>query len=200
MLVKLHGQHGLSHYLFQLLPCVCLWALQGVLETVHLANPASSVLLGFSTCVVAPIFEELLYRYVCTGVTACSFTRLRSSAWGCRQRICSASNAWPLFSTRMLDAVMVSDQNQNQHACVCCGARRGLLLQSLASWLPSPTAVCISAVVFAASHLYPGEFLQLAVLGGVLGTSLVAARGNLMVPTVAHMLYNAAVLLLGSLP
>lgn len=59
----------------------------------------------------------------------------------------------------------------------------------------------MSALFFAAAHP-PAAFLPELLLGAVLGTACVAARGNLVAPTLAHAAYNglivaAAVLLRG---
>ena len=59
--------------------------------------------------------------------------------------------------------------------------------------------VALSAAIFSASHLQPANAEALLVLGAVLGSATLQARGNLAVPMVAHGLYNAAVLLGASL-
>ena len=48
--------------------------------------------------------------------------------------------------------------------------------------------------MFAAGHLSGSDFAPLCILGGVLGTILWAADGNVLAPMCAHALYNAAVL------
>lgn len=54
--------------------------------------------------------------------------------------------------------------------------------------------VLAQAVIFAGSHLSPGDLLPLTALGVCLGTVTVAAEGNLIAPLLAHALYNGAVL------
>ena len=53
----------------------------------------------------------------------------------------------------------------------------------------------VSSLAFAAAHLSPPDFVPLTVLGAVLGGTAMAADGNLAAPTLAHGLYNAAILL-----
>jgi membrane protease YdiL (CAAX protease family) len=55
--------------------------------------------------------------------------------------------------------------------------------------------VAASAALFAAAHLDPGSALPLLLLGALLGAATLRAGGNLVVPFVAHSLYNGAVLL-----
>ncbi|GER26317.1 CAAX amino terminal protease family protein [Striga asiatica] len=72
---------------------------------------------------------------------------------------------------------------------------RGFLLKSLSSkmkWLP---AVTISSFVFSAAHFSVDNFLQLFVVGFVLGSSF-CWSGNLSAPVAIHSLYNALILLL----
>lgn len=52
--------------------------------------------------------------------------------------------------------------------------------------------VAVSSAAFAAAHLNPAEALPLFVLGLMLGTTAIAAEGNLVAPTIAHALYNGA--------
>ncbi len=54
--------------------------------------------------------------------------------------------------------------------------------------------VAVSSAAFAAAHLSGADSVPLSVLGGVLGATLWAAEGNLLAPTCAHALYNAAIL------
>jgi membrane protease YdiL (CAAX protease family) len=58
----------------------------------------------------------------------------------------------------------------------------------------SPAAqVALSGLLFASAH--PADaFAAEALLGTIFSLSLVAADGNLLVPLLAHALYNAAVL------
>ncbi|XP_019165885.1 PREDICTED: uncharacterized protein LOC109161812 isoform X1 [Ipomoea nil] len=72
---------------------------------------------------------------------------------------------------------------------------RGFLMVSLTKWLPSPLAVLISAAVFSAAHLTPGEFPQLFVLGTALGFSYAQTR-NLLTPITIHAFWNSGVILL----
>ncbi len=68
---------------------------------------------------------------------------------------------------------------------------------SVSHALTTPRAaaqVLASALLFAAAHP-ASALLPEALLGGVLGAALLAADGNLLVPTLAHALYNASVLL-----
>ena len=55
--------------------------------------------------------------------------------------------------------------------------------------------VAVSSAAFAAAHLSGPDFVPLTVLGGVLGAVLRAAQGNVLAPTYAHALYNAAIML-----
>nr|GMD85584.1 putative CAAX aminoterminal protease [Ipomoea batatas] len=61
--------------------------------------------------------------------------------------------------------------------------------------LPSPLAVLLSAAVFSAAHLTPGEFPQLFVLGTALGFSYAQTR-NLLTPITIHAFWNSGVILL----
>ena len=54
--------------------------------------------------------------------------------------------------------------------------------------------VFAQAVVFAGSHVSPGDLIPLTALGVCLGTVTVAAEGNLIAPILAHAIYNGAVL------
>lgn len=54
--------------------------------------------------------------------------------------------------------------------------------------------VFAQAVIFAGSHLSPGDVVPLTALGVSLGTVTVAAEGNLVAPILTHALYNAAIL------
>nr|GMD84539.1 CAAX amino terminal protease family protein [Ipomoea batatas] len=72
---------------------------------------------------------------------------------------------------------------------------RGFLMVSLTKWLPSPLAVLLSAAVFSAAHLTPGEFPQLFVLGTALGFSYAQTR-NLLTPITIHAFWNSGVILL----
>lgn len=54
--------------------------------------------------------------------------------------------------------------------------------------------VLLQALIFAGSHLSPGDIVPLTALGLSLGVVTVAAEGNLVAPTIAHALYNAVIL------
>ena len=70
---------------------------------------------------------------------------------------------------------------------------RGFLLASLTKWLPTPGAVLFSSVLFALAHLAPRDFVELVVLGLVLGFSYARTR-NLLTPMLIHSLWNSGVL------
>jgi len=53
--------------------------------------------------------------------------------------------------------------------------------------------VAIQATLFAASHLSTDGFVSLWALGAVLGYAFVVSKGNLLVPTLAHAAFNAAI-------
>ena len=69
---------------------------------------------------------------------------------------------------------------------------RGYLLPTLTRWVPLPAAVAASSLAFAAAHFASAPVTAQAVAGGlVFSTALVAARGNLAAPLLAHVAYNA---------
>ncbi|KAL7589211.1 hypothetical protein Lser_V15G37604 [Lactuca serriola] len=72
---------------------------------------------------------------------------------------------------------------------------RGFLMVSLTKWVPTPISVLISAAVFSAAHLTPGEFPQLFILGTALGFSYAQTR-NLLTPITIHALWNSGVIVL----
>ncbi|XP_076916181.1 uncharacterized protein LOC143575778 isoform X2 [Bidens hawaiensis] len=72
---------------------------------------------------------------------------------------------------------------------------RGFLLTCLASTMKWENAVVISSIVFSATHLSVDSFLQLFVIGVVLGCSY-CWTGTLITPFVIHSLYNALVLVI----
>ncbi|KAK1434192.1 hypothetical protein QVD17_11111 [Tagetes erecta] len=72
---------------------------------------------------------------------------------------------------------------------------RGFLLRSLASRMKWEKAVVISSIVFSATHLSVDNFLQLFVIGVVLGCSY-CWSGTLISPFVIHSLYNALILVI----
>ncbi|KAL1806332.1 hypothetical protein ACET3Z_029400 [Daucus carota] len=71
---------------------------------------------------------------------------------------------------------------------------RGFFMVSLTKWLPTPLSVLVSAAVFAAAHLTPGEFPQLFVLGTALGFSYAHTR-NLLTPITIHAIWNSGIIL-----
>ncbi|KAK9843713.1 hypothetical protein WJX81_003429 [Elliptochloris bilobata] len=72
---------------------------------------------------------------------------------------------------------------------------RGFLLPCLAARMPLPAAVLLSGGAFAGSHLAPPQDAALLlVLGCTLGCVAAASGGSLAAVTLAHALYNAAVL------
>lgn len=72
---------------------------------------------------------------------------------------------------------------------------RGFLMTSLTKWMPTSTAVILSASAFAFAHLTPGEVPQLFALGVVLGFSYAKSR-NLLTPIMIHAFWNSGVVLL----
>ncbi|KAI8008443.1 Membrane-embedded CAAX protease MroQ [Camellia lanceoleosa] len=72
---------------------------------------------------------------------------------------------------------------------------RGFLLTSLASEMKWYQAVAISSAVFSASHFSGENFLQLFIVGSVLGCSY-CWTGNLSSSFVIHSLYNALILMI----
>lgn len=72
---------------------------------------------------------------------------------------------------------------------------RGFLLTSLASRMEWKKAVMVSSVVFSATHLSVDNFLQLCVIGVVLGCSY-CWSGSLISPFIIHSLYNALILVI----
>lgn len=70
---------------------------------------------------------------------------------------------------------------------------RGYVLPSLTKWAHPGLAVLLTGLLFASAH--PADsFLPEALLGVILSGSLLAADGNLLVPLLAHSMYNAVVL------
>lgn len=72
---------------------------------------------------------------------------------------------------------------------------RGFLLTSLSSTLEWQQAVAISSVVFSAIHFSGENFLQLFIIGCVLGCSY-CWSGNLSSSIAIHSLYNALTLVI----
>jgi membrane protease YdiL (CAAX protease family)/Flp pilus assembly protein TadD len=74
---------------------------------------------------------------------------------------------------------------------------RGLLFGSLRKWLASMWTVIVTALIFAAFHLQPAAFIQLFLLGCLLGWAR-ARTGSVALPILLHVLNNslAAVALL----
>ncbi|KAL5730283.1 hypothetical protein ACHQM5_003123 [Ranunculus cassubicifolius] len=71
---------------------------------------------------------------------------------------------------------------------------RGFLLSSLASKMKWQKAVIISSCIFSAAHLSGENFIQLFIIGCVLGCAY-CWSGNLRSSFVLHSLYNAATLM-----
>lgn len=70
---------------------------------------------------------------------------------------------------------------------------QGWALPGLTKWVHPWIAVLLSGLLFASAHpadAFPAE----ALLGTVLSLSLIAADGNLVVPLLAHVMYNSVVL------
>ncbi|XP_031253743.1 uncharacterized protein LOC116111733 [Pistacia vera] len=72
---------------------------------------------------------------------------------------------------------------------------RGFLLTSLAATLNWQKAVVISSAIFSAAHFSVHNFLQLFIIGCVLGCSY-CWSGNLRSSIVIHSLYNTLILLM----
>lgn len=70
---------------------------------------------------------------------------------------------------------------------------RGFLLTSLAPTMKWPLAVIVSSVIFSASHLSAENFIQLFIIGVVLGCSY-CWSGDLRSSILLHSLYNALTL------
>ncbi|KAK4846444.1 hypothetical protein QYF36_017265 [Acer negundo] len=72
---------------------------------------------------------------------------------------------------------------------------RGFLLTSLASTMKWQHAVILSSAIFSAAHFSIDNFIQLFIIGCVLGCSY-CWSGNLTSSIVIHSLYNALILIL----
>ena len=72
---------------------------------------------------------------------------------------------------------------------------RGFLLRSISSTMKWQRAIFISSVVFSAAHFSGENFLQLFIIGCVLGCSY-CWTGNLSSSIFIHSLYNAMTLIL----
>jgi membrane protease YdiL (CAAX protease family) len=72
---------------------------------------------------------------------------------------------------------------------------RGFLLTSISSTMKWQQAILISSVIFSAAHFSAENFLQLIIIGCVLGSSC-CWSGNLSSSIVVHSLYNAMTLML----
>ncbi|KAB2612499.1 hypothetical protein D8674_034815 [Pyrus ussuriensis x Pyrus communis] len=72
---------------------------------------------------------------------------------------------------------------------------RGFLLASILSTTKWQSAVLISSAIFSAAHLSGENFLQLFIIGCVLGCSY-CWTGNLSSPILIHSLYNAMTLMI----
>ncbi|KAK9922440.1 hypothetical protein M0R45_030904 [Rubus argutus] len=72
---------------------------------------------------------------------------------------------------------------------------RGFLLASISSTMKWQSAVVISSAIFSAAHFSGENFLQLFIIGCVLGCSY-CWTGNLSASTLIHSLYNALTLMI----
>ncbi|PWA70032.1 CAAX amino terminal protease family protein [Artemisia annua] len=72
---------------------------------------------------------------------------------------------------------------------------RDFLMVALTKWVPTPVSIAISAAVFSAAHLTPGQFPQLFILGTTFGVSYAKSQ-NLLTPITIHALWNSGVILL----
>lgn len=72
---------------------------------------------------------------------------------------------------------------------------RGFLLTSLASTMSWRNAVVISSAIFSVAHFSIDNFLQLFIIGCVLGSSY-CWSGNLISSIAIHSLYNASILMI----
>ncbi|KAG6717896.1 hypothetical protein I3842_04G123400 [Carya illinoinensis] len=72
---------------------------------------------------------------------------------------------------------------------------RGFLLTSISSTMKWQKAIFVSSVIFSAAHFSGENFLQLSIIGCVLGCSY-CWTGNLSSSIVIHSLYNALTLML----
>ncbi|KAK4255497.1 hypothetical protein QN277_008495 [Acacia crassicarpa] len=75
---------------------------------------------------------------------------------------------------------------------------RGFLLTSLSSTMEWPQAVALSSAIFSACHFSAESFVQLFIIGCVLGCSY-CWTGNLKSPVLIHSLYNALTLIISYL-
>ncbi|KAI9086618.1 hypothetical protein K1719_031212 [Acacia pycnantha] len=75
---------------------------------------------------------------------------------------------------------------------------RGFLLTSLSSTIEWPQAVAVSSAIFSACHFSGESFVQLFIIGCVLGCSY-CWTGNLKSPLLIHSLYNALTLIISYL-
>ena len=72
---------------------------------------------------------------------------------------------------------------------------RGFLLRSLSSTMKWQQAILISSVIFSAAHLSAENFIQLFIIGCVLGCSY-TWTGNMCSSFAIHSLYNAMTLII----
>lgn len=72
---------------------------------------------------------------------------------------------------------------------------RGFLLASISSTMKWQSAVVISSAIFSAAHFSGENFLQLFIIGCVLGCSY-CWTGNLSASILIHSLYNAMTLMI----
>lgn len=80
--------------------------------------------------------------------------------------------------------------------CIVVGNSFGLITPSYPNLLHCPCPLTkqigASSLLFAAAHP-PGAFVPELLLGVCLGAACVAARGNLVAPTLAHAIYNGVI-------
>jgi hypothetical protein len=73
---------------------------------------------------------------------------------------------------------------------------RGVLQPALATHLPVAAAVAITAVAFGVAHWITPTYALLAAIVGIYLGGLLVLSGNLLVPVVAHGLYDIVALAL----
>lgn len=103
------------------------------------------------------------------------------------QGVLGWSGAWGLLRAWLVGAAV---------PCICEELTfRGLVQRTFERALPPAGAIAFTAVIFAAIHLQPTNFLALAMLGGYFG--FIAQRtGSLLPSVVSHMTFNTIMVLL----
>jgi membrane protease YdiL (CAAX protease family) len=97
-----------------------------------------------------------------------------------------STNAWPTVAAACATIKVVALAPALEETFF-----RGFLLPTLTRWLTLPAAVAAAAAAFALAHVAPPAVTAQAFAGGlVFGGTLVAARGNLAAPILAHAAYN----------